>query len=581
MKQVSPKELLNIEREIGFHQKIDHPNIIKFYDYLKKEEERKVLILLEFAENGDLFNYLNKKSPLDERTVCRFFVQTALALNYIHSHKMIHRDVKPENILLDKFTDVKLCDFGWSAEYDEGTRRQTVCGTYEYMAPEILFKKQQDTGIDIWALGILLYELIHNKAPYSGRSLGEVSKKIAAKHIDFGQNTAEDAKDLILKILKINPKERPSIKQILSHPFIIRCYGFVEESKYKLAEKKEAPQNLLRTSESSAQSPVFSPVQYQNHTYSVETKTMRGSGFQPAVSHFSQHTGPTFSFAVHQIPPATPQNTQVDSQYKKPHTTHQLIRANSMNNPQLTSHTIQPTHTTHTIQPTHSINSYTHANHIHHQPPVSAQPQFGIPQPVNQVSATRSSNSTPYTPFITPSPPTQDPHQQAYHHNSSINSSINIQQAANKYGKHANHSNYDQRTGATNVVEDRPALQPLNTNTSSQHNTSESPKNQSNSRLAMNSKMNNLRLRKVISEQPAFRSDTQGDEKNVYVKSFYQESHNQANNTEANVQKSASYFPGGGIGSSSVRHLLKQNSFEISASENQAYQENPTNKPAK
>jgi serine/threonine protein kinase len=240
LKLISQSDIINVEREINFHKKIDHPNIIKFYDYTKKEEEKKVLILLEYAERGDLFSFLNKSEALNEKTACKYFVQTALGLNYIHSLKTIHRDIKPENILLDGKLDAKICDFGWSAEYDENTRRQTVCGTYEYMAPEILFKKQQDEGIDIWALGILLYELLHNYAPYSGRSMSEVSKKIISKKLEFASTIAEDARSLIQRILKQNPKERPSIKEILKDPFVQRNYGPIDPSLIKEIHGKEA-----------------------------------------------------------------------------------------------------------------------------------------------------------------------------------------------------------------------------------------------------------------------------------------------------------------------------------------------------
>lgn len=103
-------------------------------------------------------------------------------------------------------------------------RRNTICGTYEYMAPEILFHKQQSTGIDIWALGILLYELIHNRAPYSGRSMNEVKKRIINSKIRFKSNCNPDAKDLIQKILRVKSKDRPTIEQILKHPFVTKNF---------------------------------------------------------------------------------------------------------------------------------------------------------------------------------------------------------------------------------------------------------------------------------------------------------------------------------------------------------------------
>lgn len=214
--------MINIEREIQGHQKINHPNIIKFYGHQK--QGNKVLILLEYAHNGDLFNYLNKKGGFDNPEACKYFTQTAMALQHIHSFKLIHRDLKPENLLLDKNYDIKLCDFGWSAEYDENMRRQTVCGTYEYMAPEILFQKQQSVGIDIWALGILLYELLHNRAPYSGKSMSEVKKKIITSTIKFKRGVDQDAKDLIQKILRVKAKDRMTIDDILRHPYVKKYY---------------------------------------------------------------------------------------------------------------------------------------------------------------------------------------------------------------------------------------------------------------------------------------------------------------------------------------------------------------------
>lgn len=263
LRQVTKEDLTNIEREISFHQKIDHPHIIKFYDHCKMESEKKVLILLEYAENGDLFNFLNKRGALDEKLAAKYFVQIALALNYIHHHKMIHRDVKPENILLDNEKNAKLSDFGWSAEYDENTKRQTVCGTFEYMAPEIVFKKQQDTGIDVWALGILLFELLHNRAPYPGRSMYEVGKRISAKTIQWDNTCPPDAKELILSILKQNQKERPPIKALLKHPFIMRTYGHIDPALYTFAETKSPTKNGNRPA-TKAPAPVTQPATAMN-----------------------------------------------------------------------------------------------------------------------------------------------------------------------------------------------------------------------------------------------------------------------------------------------------------------------------
>lgn len=122
-----------------------------------------VYFLLEYAGNGCLFFYIHAREGLPERLALRFLYQTALAVKYLHSLKVLHRDIKPENLLLDEDFNVKLCDFGWSCNLVENEERLSVCGTYEYMSPEILHKQKHTDKVDIWCLGILLYEMLHGE----------------------------------------------------------------------------------------------------------------------------------------------------------------------------------------------------------------------------------------------------------------------------------------------------------------------------------------------------------------------------------------------------------------------------------
>lgn len=130
----------------------------------------------------------------------------------------MHRDLKPENILVSADYLIKLCDFGYSAEYNQNEVRQTLCGTYEYMAPEVIFNGRQTKKTDIWALGILLYELFHGHAPFKGSTMESVMLQIKKGVVGFKKQLDPVVKDLIVKILVMNPLKRPTIEEILSHP---------------------------------------------------------------------------------------------------------------------------------------------------------------------------------------------------------------------------------------------------------------------------------------------------------------------------------------------------------------------------
>ena len=178
-------------------------------------------LLLEFAVHGNLFWYIRRQKSLPEKRAVEVFRQTCDAIQYMHKKGFIHRDLKPENILLDDNYDIKVCDFGWCTEYEqEDEMRKTFCGTYEYMAPEIFDKKPYDEKIDVWALGVLLYELVHGKSPFRGNSVIDIYKNIQRGDIRYSSCCSSEAKDLISKILKKNPYSRASMDDIMNHPLM-------------------------------------------------------------------------------------------------------------------------------------------------------------------------------------------------------------------------------------------------------------------------------------------------------------------------------------------------------------------------
>ena len=144
--------------------------------------------------------------------------------NYLHTRTppIIHRDIKPENLLLDSHMNIKLCDFGWCALKMPGASRYTFCGTVEYMPPEILLGNIQSFGVDIWALGVLLYELVYKKPPFGGRTPHQVLTKMQTEGPQFDNKIDPEIKDLITKILVLDPNRRIKLKEIKNHPYFKR-----------------------------------------------------------------------------------------------------------------------------------------------------------------------------------------------------------------------------------------------------------------------------------------------------------------------------------------------------------------------
>lgn len=219
LSKTSKEDADNLRSEIDLHCRLVHPHIIRFYDSLQSGSM--VYILLELAPKGCLFFYIHPKDGLPERLALRFFYQTALAIKYLHQQNLVHRDIKPENLLLDDNFDIKLCDFGWSVLLDNPEEiRSSIAGTYQYMPPEIVFDRRHSSKADIWSLGVLLYEFLHGKAPFSGNSIEEMRQQFSKPNINIYNHISTETKDLIKFLLKKNTNTRPNITQVLEHSAI-------------------------------------------------------------------------------------------------------------------------------------------------------------------------------------------------------------------------------------------------------------------------------------------------------------------------------------------------------------------------
>lgn len=181
-------------------------------------------MMLEFAGRGELFKILSKLPDrrFDEPTAAKYIAQIADALMYLHSKHIIHRDIKPENLLVGIRGEVKIADFGWSV-HAPSNRRATLCGTLDYLPPEMVEGKPHGGAVDLWALGVLTYEFLEGVPPFEEMSGANLTyKRIAAVDVRMPTHFSEEAKDLIRSLLKYNPSERLALQRVLRHPWIMR-----------------------------------------------------------------------------------------------------------------------------------------------------------------------------------------------------------------------------------------------------------------------------------------------------------------------------------------------------------------------
>ena len=225
LKTLHKAELVNsqvekqVRREIEIQSNLRHPNVLRLFGHFYDRD--RIFLIVEFAGQGELYKHLRKKGRFSEARSAHYISQMASGLAYLHKKHVIHRDIKPENILLDLNGTLKISDFGWSV-HAPSSRRQTICGTPDYIPPEMVENQAHNEKVDLWALGVLAFEFLVGSAPFTGANDATTYRRIAKIDLRIPDYISPDARDMIERLLQHDPEKRLSLDKVLVHPWLLK-----------------------------------------------------------------------------------------------------------------------------------------------------------------------------------------------------------------------------------------------------------------------------------------------------------------------------------------------------------------------
>lgn len=213
------KILKNINMEIDTMLKLNHENILKLHETIKTDSH--IYLIMDFCDNSDLYKHIKKKGRFSENDGKSILIQIACGLYVLRKNNLIHRDMKPHNILLSLSGNVKIADFGFVASTNDNKLMDTLCGSPIYMAPEILKYNKYDEKVDLWSVGIILFEMLTGKPPFTANNHIQLLRTIETTDFKIPDdvNISNECMDLLRSLIVVNPKYRITFQNFFSHPF--------------------------------------------------------------------------------------------------------------------------------------------------------------------------------------------------------------------------------------------------------------------------------------------------------------------------------------------------------------------------
>ncbi|XP_023171821.2 serine/threonine-protein kinase MARK2 isoform X14 [Drosophila hydei] len=234
--QLNPGSLQKLFREVRIMKMLDHPNIVKLFQVI--ETEKTLYLIMEYASGGEVFDYLVLHGRMKEKEARVKFRQIVSAVQYCHQKRIIHRDLKAENLLLDSELNIKIADFGFSNEFTPGSKLDTFCGSPPYAAPELFQGKKYDgPEVDVWSLGVILYTLVSGSLPFDGSTLRELRERVLRGKYRIPFYMSTDCENLLRKFLVLNPAKRASLETIMGDKWM--NMGFEDDELKPYIEPKQ------------------------------------------------------------------------------------------------------------------------------------------------------------------------------------------------------------------------------------------------------------------------------------------------------------------------------------------------------